>query len=113
MFPTQHAIMRFQQRVAPVSAAEAARRICAAAARAKARPTPRWWTPIAPKPGLLFLYPASLPGVCLLVRNGAVITVFERSQCRSWAAGPIDRSTSKPVAYRRTPPSAVKDREVA
>jgi hypothetical protein len=108
MFPTRHAIQRFQQRVAAVSTAEAARRIRATAESAKVRPKPRWWTPVAPAPGLLFLYPADLPGVCLLVRDGAVITVYERSQCRAWAmAGPldIDRSVA-PVPYHRASPGA-------
>jgi len=106
MFPTRHAIERFQQRVAPVSTAEAARRIRTAAESAKVRPTPRWWTPVAPAPGLLFLYPADLPGVCLLVRDGAVITLFERSQCRAWdKAGPVDPGrTLRSVPYHRDSP---------
>jgi hypothetical protein len=106
MFPTRHAIERFQQRVAPVSTAEAARRIRAAADSAKVRPTPRWWTPVAPAPGLLFLYPADLPGVCLLVRDGAVITLFERSQCRAWDnAGAVDPgSTTRHSPYHRSSP---------
>lgn len=87
MYPTRHAIERFKQRVAAVSTAEADRRIRQAAGGARARPTPRWWTPVAPAPGLTFLYPAELPGVCLLVRNGAVLTVLERAQCRSWHQG--------------------------
>jgi hypothetical protein len=108
MFPTRHAIERFQQRVAAVSTAEAARRIRAAADSAKVRPTPRWWTPVAPAPGLLFLYPADLPGVCLLVRDGAVITLFERSQCRAWnKAGPVETARpAKPAPYHRTSPGA-------
>ena len=101
MFPTRHAIQRFQQRVAPVSTAEAARRIRAAAATARVRPTPRWWTPVAPAPGLLFLYPASLPGVCFLVRAGAVVTVFERGHCRSWAL-PAEAERTRPAPYSRT-----------
>lgn len=108
MFPTRHAIERFQQRVAPVTTAEAARRIRAAADSSKVRPTPRWWTPVAPAPGLLFLYPAELPGVCLLVRDGAVITLFERSQCRAWSnAGPVEpERRTKPTPYHRSSPGA-------
>lgn len=109
MFPTRHAIERFQQRVAPVTTAEAARRIRAAAAGAKARPTPRWWTPVAPAPGLRFLYPADLPGVCLLTRDGAVITIFERSECRSWnEATPVSSGGrhTRPEPYRRPSPGA-------
>lgn len=105
MFPTRHAIERYQQRVAPVSTADAARRIRAAAEHARVRPTPRWWTPVAPAPGLLFLYPSSMPGVCLLVREGAVITIYERSQCRAWAsASSAPSPTAKPGSYRRACP---------
>ena len=53
---------------------------------AKVRSTPRWWTPVDPAPGLSFAYPATEPGVCLLLRDGAILTVFERTQCRSWTA---------------------------
>jgi hypothetical protein len=87
MFPTRHAIQRFQERVAPVSTAEAARRIREAGASATVRPTPRWWTPVAPAPGLSFAYPSTLPGVCFLIRDGAVLTVFERDTCRGWRSG--------------------------
>lgn len=107
MFPTRHAIERFQQRVASVTTAEAARRIREAAAQARVRPTPRWWTPVAPAPGLLFLYPSSLPGVCLLVRNGAVITIYERSQCRLWedaSSIPVPARIVKMDPYRRSSP---------
>jgi hypothetical protein len=84
MYPTRHAVRRYQERVAPVSTAEAFRALAAAAATARRRSTPRWWTPVEPAPGLLYLYPASMPGVCLLVRDGAILTVFQRSQCQVW-----------------------------
>jgi hypothetical protein len=84
MFPTRHAVQRFQQRVAPVSTAEAFRQLQSAATSARVRSTPRWWTPVKPAPGLLFLYPAAMPGVCLLVRDGAILTVFQRAQCLAW-----------------------------
>lgn len=103
--PSRHAIQRFQQRVALVSGAEAARRLTDAAAHARVRATPRWWTPVAPAPGLVFLYPASMPGVCLLARNGVIMTIYERSQCRSWAHDPPSgHSGSRPAAYRRPSP---------
>ena len=106
VFPTRHAVERFQQRVAPVTTAEAARRIRSAAAHARVRPTPRWWTPAAPAPGLLFLYPADLPGVCLLVREGAVVTVFERGECRDWEnTGDLDsQGTRRTAPYCRPAP---------
>jgi hypothetical protein len=107
MVLTRHAIKRFQERVRPVSAEIAARLIRDAADRSPARPTPRWWTPVRPAPGRLFLYPATMPGVCFLVRDGAIVTVLERSQCRSWARAPRDsgaRIVRRP--YQRPPPGA-------
>jgi hypothetical protein len=102
MFPSRHAVQRFQERVAPVTTAEAFRRIQDAAANARVRATPRWWTPVAPQPGLVFLYPASMPGICLLARNGVIVTVYERSQCRSWEHDPPARE--RPIPYRRPSP---------
>jgi hypothetical protein len=86
MYPTRHAVQRYQQRVEAVSTAEAFRTLAGLSEHARVRATPRWWTPVKPAPGLLFAYPASRPGVCLLLRGGAILTVFERSQCRRWAA---------------------------
>ena len=107
MFPTRHAIQRFQERVAPVSTAEAALRIREAVSGATIRATPRWWTPVAPSPGLRFAYPSMLPGVCFLIRDGAVLTVFERKTCRNWRTdGCIDsgRSHRSAAPYRRPAP---------
>jgi len=91
-----------------VSAEIAARLIRDAAARSRARPTPRWWTPGRPASGRLFLYPATMPGVCLLVRDGAIVTVFERSQCRLWARAPRDSGarSARHRPYHRPPPGA-------
>jgi hypothetical protein len=114
MYPTRHAVERYQQRVAPVSTAEAFRRLAAAAATARRRGAPRWWTPIAPAPGLSYLYPVSMPGVCLLVRDGAILTVFERSQCQTWEydqAATGGRHGARRRPYRR--PSAGTRLDVA
>lgn len=100
MFPTRHAVQRYQQRVAPVTTAEAFRRLSQLADSSRTRPTPRWWTPVEPAPGLLFAYPAGEPGVCLLVRDGAILTVFERGQCRIWATRD---AMVQPWAGRRAP----------
>lgn len=107
MFPTRHAIQRFQERVAPVTAAEAARRIREAAASATIRTRPRWWTPVAPAAGIRFAYPHTLPGVCLLIREDAVITIFERRSCRRWHASRADSLESaagRSQPYRRAAP---------
>lgn len=102
MYPTRHAVQRYQQRVAPVSTAEAFRRLAELASHAKVRSTPRWWTPVDPAPGLSFAYPAAEPRVCLLLRDGAILTVFERSQCRSWTAA-ADELSRGDHARRRNP----------
>lgn len=101
MILTHHAIQRFQQRVSDVAADVAARRLQQAVAQTRGRPTPRWWTPVKPKPGLLFIYPATLPGVCLVAYNGAVVTVFVRSQCLSWTRDA--QLTAAPAVRRRAP----------
>lgn len=106
MFPTRHAVQRYQQRVDSVTTREAFHALEGAATRARRRVKPRWWTPVSPAPGLLFLYPADMPGVCLLCRNGVILTVFERSTCRAWHAAEAgaERLRARPIAYHR--PSA-------
>jgi hypothetical protein len=100
MYPTRHAVQRYQQRVAPVSTAEAFRRLAELASHARIRSTPRWWTPVDPAPGLSFAYPAAEPGVCLLLRDGAILTVFERSLCRSWTAIRQERAAGARTRHR-------------
>ncbi len=110
MFPTRHAVQRFQERVAPVTTAEASRRIRAYAATARVCRQPRRWTPARATPGLKFLYPTSLPGVCFLVRDGAVLTVFERSVARSWVAQEDygrSRRHERAEQYHRPSPGSV------
>ena len=104
MFPTRHAVQRYQQRVAFVPTAEAFRRLSELASNSKTRATPRWCAPVDPAPGLLLAYPADEPGVCLLLRDGAILTVFERGLWRSWAT--VDAMVQPAQgrrAHRRTP----------
>jgi hypothetical protein len=109
MFPTRHAIQRFQERVAAVSTADAARRIRELADSSVVRSEPRRWTPAAPERGLRFLYPVDLAGVCLLVRDGAVLTVFERSIARSWAqAAELPGRMTRLEPYRRPSPGSLR-----
>lgn len=109
MVLTFHAIERFQQRVRDVSAEDAARRIRDAVSHSRAQPKPRWWTPVAKGKGHLFIYPQAMPGVCFLVRDGAIITVFVRSQCRAWQRTPDDtvRRAKRLPPYRRPSPGSV------
>src|SRR4051794_15226363 len=110
MYPTRHSIQRFQQRVAPATTAEAARRIRELCAGAAVLRRPRRWTPTCAGPGVTFLYPAALPGACLVVRDGVVLTVYERTTARSWvrAAEPTDRRRPATVhPYRRPSPGSL------
>ncbi len=102
MYPTRHAVMRYQQRVAPVSTAEAFRRLAAAGANAHQFDAPRWWNPIASEPGLSYLYPAAMPGVCLVVRDGAIQSVYERAQCQQWEAEQTLFSRRRATRQRRS-----------
>jgi hypothetical protein len=90
---TRHAVQRFTERVDPsLTAPTAAAAIQSLAASAKARPTPRWWTRVAgQKPGASYLYSAAHPGVCLVVVEDAVVTVFSRSACARWRAARRER----------------------
>src|SRR4051812_36888967 len=108
MFPTRHAIQRYQERVAPVSAAEAARRIRAHAATATVLRRPRPWTPASASPGMTFLYPRDLPGVCFLVRDGAILTIFERSIARGWVQAADEGRRSRRIEpYHRPSPGSL------
>lgn len=84
MFPTGHAVEQYKKRVVAVATAEAFQRLVTVAATAHRRPMPRWWTPASSASGLRSLYPASMPGVCLLARDGAILAVFEPSECQTW-----------------------------
>lgn len=111
MFPTRHAIQRYQERVSPVSTAEAARQILAHAAEAAVLRRPRPWTPASAAPGITFLYPHDLPGVCFLARDGAILTIFERSIARDWVRATDDGWRSRLVEpyHRPSPGSLLRD----
>ena len=87
---TQHAADRYRQRVEDISSVEAARRLAFLASDATRRPTPRRWTTVESKPGILFLYPHSDPDVCLIVKNDTVVTVLSRPVCSSWRKNQLD-----------------------
>ena len=76
---SEHAKLRWQQRVDatahPLAAGVAIRRFLKAG---KARPTPRHWLQTRAVPGTCFVFDANRPGVCVLVREGAAVTVLTR-----------------------------------
>jgi hypothetical protein len=85
---SSHAITRYQQRVRPAATRlEALSEIREIASRARVRSSPRWWTQVAgQRPGCRYLYCASRPEVCLVVKDGVVLTVFSRQVCAQWRA---------------------------
>jgi hypothetical protein len=104
-FITAHAITRYQQRVDPTaSRREALRAIREMLGHARRRSRPRHWTKVTTRPGCRYLYSADHPDVCLVLRGGAVITVFSRAGCAAWNPSPGGHSAPLPTPYRR--PSA-------
>ena len=85
---TCHAIDRFRDRVdrsaTRADAVNAVRRICRSG-RICSRP--RKWCRLAgvrTVPGTRYLYSADHPGICLVVRGNAVVTVISREACAEW-----------------------------
>jgi hypothetical protein len=117
---SSHAITRYQQRVRPASSRlEALAEIREIASRARVRSRPRWWTQVAgERPGCRYLYCASQPHVCLVVKDGVVITVFSRQACAQWRAAltPADGArwlASVPATDKARVASPPWDREAA
>ena len=85
---TRHAVERFRDRVdrfATVSEAINAVQRIAGTARACSRP--RKWCRLAgvrTQRGSQYLYSAVYPGICLVVRGNAVVTVFSKRACKEW-----------------------------
>ncbi|MGH3220146.1 MAG: hypothetical protein ACRDPY_15815 [Streptosporangiaceae bacterium] len=117
---SSHAIARYQQRVRPAATRlEALAEIREIASRARVRSRPRWWTRVAgERPGCRYLYCASRPDVCLVVRNGVVVTVFTRQVCALWRAAlaPADSTrwlTPVPATGKVPAAALLWDREAA
>jgi hypothetical protein len=115
-----HAITRYQQRVRPTATRlEALAEIRAIAARARVRSRPRWWTRVAgERPGRRYLYSATTPDVCLVVKDDVVLTVFSRQVCAQWRAALADPDgvrwlTPVPTSSRHTVTAVPLGREAA
>lgn len=102
-FVTAHAIERYQDRVDPyVSRRDALRAIREILTHAKGRSRPRHWTKVDARPGCRYLYSADCPGICLVLRGGAVVTVFSRVSCSAWRPSPDGAAAVRcPEPYRR------------
>lgn len=102
-FVTAHAVERYQDRVAScVSRREALRTTQEILPRADRRSRPRHWTKVDARPGCRYLYSADDPDICLVLRGGAVVTVFSRASCSAWCPSPDGATAARPRApYRR------------
>lgn len=82
---THHAIDRFRERVdRSATKAEAANAVRQIGRSARICSRPRKWCRLAgvrTVPGTRYLYSAVHPGVCLVVRENAVVTVFSKKAC--------------------------------
>jgi hypothetical protein len=106
---SRSAIERYRHQVDFVSPIEAERRLRVLAADAARRPTPRWWTKAVPGPGVLFLYPRANSDICLLAKNGTVVTVFARDPRRDWGPDPRrcrGRRSRRQPPYKRPSPGS-------
>ena len=85
---TRHAIDRFRDRVEPLATkAEAFNAGHQISSSARTCSRPRRWCRIAgvkTEPGSRYLYSAAYPGVCLVVRGNAVVTVLSKKVCAEW-----------------------------
>jgi hypothetical protein len=82
---TRHAVDRYIDRVNSSASPDEARWcIARILAQGQVRPTPRHWMRAGVRltPGLRFVYWAGQADVCLLVLDGAVITIITHELCR-------------------------------
>lgn len=81
---SNHAVNRYRERVDQLSQRREANRVLRdAATRGRRRANPRhWMRRVRHEPGTSFIYDASRPGMCLVVRGGAVVTVLTRQMFR-------------------------------
>ena len=114
-FVTAHAITRYQERVAPAASRQVAlRAIREILDHANSRSRPRLWTKVGARPGCRYLYSADHPDVCLVLRGGAVVTVFSRISCAAWNPSPDGGGIAHlPTPYRRPAPTAWRTWEAA
>lgn len=106
---TSHAIERWQQRVDPsaiwLSAHLTLRRLLNTG---RSRPNPRHWMRRPTDPGTTFVFNARQPGVCVIVTNGAAVTVITRELARVHPLPPR-RASRRPRPEPPTLPKFVGD----
>jgi hypothetical protein len=107
-FITAHAVTRYQERVdSTLTRRDALRAIREIMNDAHGRPRPRHWTKVNARPGCRYLYSATHPDICLVLREHAVVTVFSRHTCTAWNPSPGGGASCRPITpYRRPSPAA-------
>lgn len=79
---SRHAIDRYFGRVDPTAdRSMALQAIAAMLTSGTVRMTPRWWTTCRLAPGTRLVYAAVNPDVCLVVKDGTVVTLITRALC--------------------------------
>lgn len=93
---TGHAVLRYRERVAPeASSHEAVATISAIVESGGRRPKPRrWCRPVSPRAAARYVYSASFPGICVVLKGDAAITVFSRRVCALWRQSEAGARTS-------------------
>ena len=105
---SEHATVRFIQRVAPKipdsNAVEIFQRLVT---QGRTRGTPRWWMKhkVTMTSGMRFVYWACLPDVCAIVRNGTVVTVMTKGmfETKQSVLEKVERSQSVKRNQKRKP----------
>jgi hypothetical protein len=92
---SQHAILRYQERV-DASSSAAVGAIRQILTTGSARPRPRNWTTSRAEPGMSWIYAAERPDICLVVRNSTVVTVLTVELCTQ----SLDRGSYAPIPQR-------------
>ena len=77
-----HAIDRYRERVDPTAdRCVAFQAIAAMLASGTVRTTPRWWTTCRLETGTRLVYSAVNADVCLIIKEGTVVTLVTRALC--------------------------------
>ena len=75
---SDHAVLRYRQRVEGIPRVRARHRMGELAAAADWEGRPRSWMPVVLHPGTVYGYPTARPDVCLLERDGFIVTVLSK-----------------------------------
>jgi len=82
---SDHAVLRYRERVESLPRVRARRRLEDLAATAEWQDLPRRWTTLLLHPGTHYGYPTRRRDVCLLERDGIVVTVLSERFLRQHA----------------------------